>query len=433
MNLLTKLSRTLFEQRDLLQSSESRHIIKMVEDDTSSLVWIRDTESYSCYSRKSALTEESVTLDTVFDFDREIFHSKAYQTAARSNMKQALKKGKRINVQHEVSHLTSNSGLATFLKHDDADQDVQAINGGPSDSSEPLANTSNDQSLAGIQPALNWGRTELDLRLQSLGLTDYRMIDVAHNGLDPEADGLDEMPKRLPSDLLPRPLNYSKPLYVRPGKRSFTDIGRFTPLERPFSPESKPIGRSHNAEESLMESKKERRRPWGWSSVLKTRTIQQTREESLAAAINRAKRDGRQRNEAVEMQLMQDRVNFDKENKSLLLGTSRSGKTTLLRSMKLLLEGAYCPDELESFKEIIFSNVTKSMRCILEDMERLQVPLVDQRAEYHVQTIFMQPPQMEMESLPPEVTDAIRALLKDSYVLTHFRNFKDHLFVDNAE
>ena len=71
--------------------------------------------------------------------------------------------------------------------------------------------------------------------------------------------------------------------------------------------------------------------------------------------------------------------------------------------MKLIHEGGYSRDERESFKEIIFSNTVQSMRVILEAMESLELPLDDQRAEYHVQTIFMQPPQIEGDSLPQEV------------------------------
>ena len=88
-------------------------------------------------------------------------------------------------------------------------------------------------------------------------------------------------------------------------------------------------------------------------------------------------------------------------------GAGESGKSTILKQMKLIHEGGYSRDERESFKEIIFSNTVQSMRVILEAMESLELPLDDQRAEYHVQTIFMQPQQIEGDNLPPEVGNAI--------------------------
>ena len=60
----------------------------MVKDDTSSLLWLRDAES--CYSERSAFEENSELLDTTFDFDQEVFKSKAYLEAMRSNMKHEL-------------------------------------------------------------------------------------------------------------------------------------------------------------------------------------------------------------------------------------------------------------------------------------------------------------------------------------------------------
>ena len=114
-----------------METDESRHIIRMIEDDTSSLLWVRDTEAYSCYTRKSVLTENSTILDTVFEFDREIFHSRAYQVAARSNMKQTLKDRNRIDLHNEVPPSTNDFGLSRLMQFNDDDEDVQTIKGEP--------------------------------------------------------------------------------------------------------------------------------------------------------------------------------------------------------------------------------------------------------------------------------------------------------------
>lgn len=100
--------------------------------------------------------------------------------------------------------------------------------------------------------------------------------------------------------------------------------------------------------------------------------------------------------------------------------------------MKLIHEGGYSRDERESFKEIIFSNTVQSMRVILEAMESLELPLDDQRMEYHVQTIFIQPAQIEGEVLPPEVGGAIEALWKDVGVQRCFRRSREYQLNDSA-
>lgn len=115
-----------------------------------------------------------------------------------------------------------------------------------------------------------------------------------------------------------------------------------------------------------------------------------------------------------------------------LTGAGESGKSTILKQMKLIHEGGYSRDERESFKEIIYSNTVQSMRVILEAMESLELPLDDQRAEYHVQTIFMQPPQIEGDSLPPEVGQAIAALWKDAGVQECFKRSREYQLNDSA-
>lgn len=115
------------------------------------------------------------------------------------------------------------------------------------------------------------------------------------------------------------------------------------------------------------------------------------------------------------------------------VGAGESGKSTILKQMKLIHEGGYSRDERESFKEIIYSNTVQSMRVILEAMESLELPLDDQRAEYHVQTIFMQPPQIEGDSLPPEVGAAIKALWQDAGVQDCFKRSREYQLNDSAK
>ena len=52
-------------------------------------------------------------------------------------------------------------------------------------------------------------------------------------------------------------------------------------------------------------------------------------------------------------------------SKMLLLGAGESGKSTILKQMKLIHEGSYSDKERESYKEIIYSNTVQSMRVRL--------------------------------------------------------------------
>jgi guanine nucleotide-binding protein G(i) subunit alpha len=73
------------------------------------------------------------------------------------------------------------------------------------------------------------------------------------------------------------------------------------------------------------------------------------------------------------------------------------------------------------------------MRTILDAMENLELPLEDTRNEYHVQTIFAQPVQMEAEHMPEEVGRAIRSLWKDKGVLECFSRSREYQLNDSAK
>ncbi|KAI9734583.1 MAG: guanine nucleotide-binding protein subunit alpha [Cirrosporium novae-zelandiae] len=153
----------------------------------------------------------------------------------------------------------------------------------------------------------------------------------------------------------------------------------------------------------------------------------------MGCGMSTQEKEGKQRNDEIENQLKMDKVKQKNEIKMLLLGAGESGKSTILKQMKLIHEGGYSRDERESFKEIIYSNTVQSMRVILEAMESLELPLSDQRMEYHVQTIFMQPAQIEGESLPPEVGNAIAALWKDAGVQECFKRSREYQLNDSAK
>ncbi|KAJ2654375.1 guanine nucleotide-binding protein subunit alpha, partial [Coemansia sp. RSA 1285] len=67
-------------------------------------------------------------------------------------------------------------------------------------------------------------------------------------------------------------------------------------------------------------------------------------------------------NDEIDSQLRKERMNLRNEVKMLLLGAGESGKSTIIKQMKLIHDGGYSQEERESFKEVIFSNTIQSMR-----------------------------------------------------------------------
>ena len=119
--------------------------------------------------------------------------------------------------------------------------------------------------------------------------------------------------------------------------------------------------------------------------------------------------------------------------KTLILGDSESGKSTLLKSLRLHVEGPYTLEERQAFKEIIFDNAVQSMRIVLEAMESLEIPLDNSRNENHVKTIFTQPTRLEGTRLRTKVVDAILALYMDYGVKNCLERSKEYHLPDSAK
>lgn len=115
----------------------------------------------------------------------------------------------------------------------------------------------------------------------------------------------------------------------------------------------------------------------------------------------------------------------------LLLGAGESGKSTVLKQMKLIHHGGYSEQERDSYKEIIFSNTVQSMRAILDALPVLELSLASQNDSRRT-VILSLPVQLEAETLPREVADAIYGLWRDPSVREAVRRSREFQLNDSA-
>ncbi|KJA23442.1 hypothetical protein HYPSUDRAFT_201456 [Hypholoma sublateritium FD-334 SS-4] len=141
--------------------------------------------------------------------------------------------------------------------------------------------------------------------------------------------------------------------------------------------------------------------------------------------------EAKARNDEIESQLKRDRMMAKNEIKMLLLGAGESGKSTVLKQMKLIHHGGYNDAERDSYKEIIFSNTVQSMRAILEALPQLDLQLAPHNDARRA-TILALPPQIEADVLPRDVADAVRALWRDPAVADAVRRAREFQLNDSA-
>jgi len=130
--------------------------------------------------------------------------------------------------------------------------------------------------------------------------------------------------------------------------------------------------------------------------------------------------------------LKNDRMKMRSEVKMLLLGAGESGKSTILKQMQLIHGAGYSNEEREAFKEIIFSNTVQSMRVILDAMDTLSINLENEGNVKYKEIIAAQPSQIESDSFPKEVANAVKELWADAGVKECFGRSREYQLNDSS-
>ncbi|XP_065676189.1 guanine nucleotide-binding protein G(o) subunit alpha isoform X4 [Hydra vulgaris] len=145
-------------------------------------------------------------------------------------------------------------------------------------------------------------------------------------------------------------------------------------------------------------------------------------------------REALSRSRAIEKALKHDGDKSGKEVKLLLLGAGESGKSTIVKQMKIIHDNGFSEEEVLRYKSIIFSNTVMSLISILRAMEKLNIWFGDE-ARQKDSSILFQVALHNEESLPfsPEVLKAMKNLWADDGVIKCFKRSREYQLNDSAQ
>ncbi|KAI9469641.1 MAG: G protein alpha subunit [Benjaminiella poitrasii] len=138
----------------------------------------------------------------------------------------------------------------------------------------------------------------------------------------------------------------------------------------------------------------------------------------------------RLRNEEIENQLKKEKTNSKNEVKLLLLGAGESGKSTILKQMKLIHDGGFTKEERETYKEVIFNNAIQSAHALLEAMQALDIPLENPQQNQPLFNFIID--QKQNNIMQPEIVRAIHSLWQDNGVQETFKRRNEFQLNDSA-
>jgi len=84
-------------------------------------------------------------------------------------------------------------------------------------------------------------------------------------------------------------------------------------------------------------------------------------------------RASRARSKQIEKNLKEDGIQAAKDIKLLLLGAGESGKSTIVKQMKIIHESGFTSEDFKQYRPVVYSNTIQSLVAILRAMPNLNI------------------------------------------------------------
>ncbi|KAH6855656.1 guanine nucleotide-binding protein alpha-3 subunit [Chaetomium sp. MPI-CAGE-AT-0009] len=93
--------------------------------------------------------------------------------------------------------------------------------------------------------------------------------------------------------------------------------------------------------------------------------------------------DQRKRSNKIDKELEEDSKKLRKECKILLLGSGESGKSTIVKQMKIIHLKGYSQDELASYRPTVYKNLLECAKALCSAMRQFEIePMLDENREH---------------------------------------------------
>ncbi|KAN0063399.1 Guanine nucleotide-binding protein alpha-2 subunit [Thecaphora frezii] len=134
---------------------------------------------------------------------------------------------------------------------------------------------------------------------------------------------------------------------------------------------------------------------------------------------------------SLDKQIREDEKKMSKEIKLLLLGAGESGKSTILKSMRIIHHIPFTAEERENFRRLVFVNLLSGMKAVLDAMEEWGGDF-EQPDNSRFLSLFVTFPDIaEDEPFPQNYFEPLKMLWKDEGVQTVYKRGNEAAIPEN--
>ena len=115
----------------------------------------------------------------------------------------------------------------------------------------------------------------------------------------------------------------------------------------------------------------------------------------------------------------------------MLTGAGESGKSTVLKQMRIINTEGFNKQERKAWRVTIFDNLVNSFQCILGEMEHLDVTFEDHNNETYGEWLNRDPSIEPEQQFPPQSLEVFQSLWDDKGVQLAMLKGHEYALHDN--
>ncbi|GHJ90044.1 hypothetical protein NliqN6_6446 [Naganishia liquefaciens] len=119
-----------------------------------------------------------------------------------------------------------------------------------------------------------------------------------------------------------------------------------------------------------------------------------------------------QRSRELDKLLKEDEKRARKHIKLLLLGAGASGKSTVLKQMRLIHNVTFTEEEIEDYRQLVFDNIVNGMKLIIDAMDEWEISVEPSNRKF-IALVDNPPDIQEGQVFPAEYREPLERLWKD--------------------
>ncbi|XP_070558133.1 guanine nucleotide-binding protein G(i) subunit alpha-3-like [Ptychodera flava] len=143
-------------------------------------------------------------------------------------------------------------------------------------------------------------------------------------------------------------------------------------------------------------------------------------------------RNAARRSKMIDRDIKAAKQRADKEVKLLLLGAGESGKSTIVKQMKIIHHDGFTKEECLRHKPVVYGNTIQSMLAIIRAMETLHIEYADIARVKDAQWVLAKAGEVEEGVLKPELAACVKRLWLDSGIQSCVQRAREYQLNDST-